>query len=54
MDELIASARKVKRLLAKADRCQCFDLENCGSVFLVRSREIIVNVADCLPPFSTF
>jgi MerR family redox-sensitive transcriptional activator SoxR len=38
IDELIASARKMKRLLAKADRCQCLDLENCGSVFLAQSR----------------
>jgi MerR family transcriptional regulator, redox-sensitive transcriptional activator SoxR len=38
IDELIASARKMKRLLAKADRCQCLDLENCGSVFLAHSR----------------
>jgi MerR family redox-sensitive transcriptional activator SoxR len=38
IDEQIASARKMKRLLAKADRCKCLDLENCGSVFLARSR----------------
>jgi MerR family transcriptional regulator, redox-sensitive transcriptional activator SoxR len=39
IDEQIASARKMKRLLEKADRCKCLDLENCGSVFLAHSRE---------------
>jgi len=39
IDELIARARKMKRLLEKADRCKCLDLENCGSVFLAHSRE---------------
>jgi hypothetical protein len=39
IDELIASARKMKRLLENADRCKCLDLEACGSVFLARSRE---------------
>jgi MerR family transcriptional regulator, redox-sensitive transcriptional activator SoxR len=38
IDELIASARKMKRLLANADRCKCLDLEHCGSVFLAHSR----------------
>src|SRR3979409_1034877 len=39
IDELIARARKMKCLLEKADRCKCLDLEDCGSLFLVRSRE---------------
>ena len=34
MDDLIARAKKMKRLLEKADRCKCFDLEDCGKVFL--------------------
>jgi MerR family redox-sensitive transcriptional activator SoxR len=34
MDDLIASARKMKRLLKKADRCKCLDLEDCGKAFL--------------------
>jgi MerR family transcriptional regulator, redox-sensitive transcriptional activator SoxR len=34
MDELIARAKKMKRLLEKADRCKCFDLEDCGKAFL--------------------
>ena len=33
MDELIARAKKMKRLLEKADRCKCFDLEDCGKAF---------------------
>ena len=33
MDELIARAKKMKRLLQKADRCKCFDLEVCGKIF---------------------
>ena len=37
MDDLIASARKMKRLLEKADRCKCLDLEDCGKAFLVQS-----------------
>jgi MerR family redox-sensitive transcriptional activator SoxR len=37
MDELIARAKKMKRLLQKADRCKCLDLEDCGEVFLARS-----------------
>ena len=35
MDDLIASAKKMKRLLQKADRCKCLDLEDCGKAFLV-------------------
>src|ERR1700704_3299875 len=34
MDDLIASARKMKRLLQKADRCKCLELEDCGKAFL--------------------
>ena len=34
MDELIARAKKMKRLLEKADRCRCLDLGDCGKVFL--------------------
>ena len=34
MDDLIARAKKMKRLLEKADRCRCLDLEDCGKVFL--------------------
>src|SRR6266850_5172029 len=37
MDDLIASARKMKRLLQKADRCKCLELEDCGKAFLARS-----------------
>ena len=37
MDELIARAKKMKRLLEKADRCKCLDLEDCGKVFLERA-----------------
>ena len=37
MDSLIARAKKMKRLLQKADRCKCLDLEDCGKVFLARS-----------------
>ena len=33
MDDLIARAKKMKRLLEKADRCKCFDLEDCGKAF---------------------
>ena len=36
MDDLIASARKMKRLLQKADRCKCLELEDCGKAFLAR------------------
>ena len=39
MDDLIARARKIKRLLEKADRCKCLDLEDCGRVFLPHSRQ---------------
>jgi MerR family redox-sensitive transcriptional activator SoxR len=39
MDEQIASARKMKRLLEKADRCRCLNLEDCGSVFLASPHE---------------
>src|SRR4030095_3994014 len=31
MDDLIAKAKKMKRLLEKADRCKCLCLEDCGS-----------------------
>src|SRR5260370_41554098 len=34
MDNLIARAKKTKRLLKKADRCKCLDLEDCGKAFL--------------------
>src|SRR5947207_267070 len=34
MDDLIARAKKMKRLLEKADRCKCLALEDCGKVFL--------------------
>src|SRR5262249_19949212 len=34
MDDLIARAKKMKRLLEKADRCRCLDLEDCGKVLL--------------------
>jgi MerR family redox-sensitive transcriptional activator SoxR len=37
MDDLIARAKKMKRLLEKAERCKCLDLEDCGRAFLVRS-----------------
>ena len=37
MDELIARAKKMKRLLQKADRCKCLDLEDCGKTFLAGS-----------------
>src|SRR6266550_8189178 len=37
MDDLIARAKKMKRLLENADRCKCFDLEDCGKAFLVHS-----------------
>ena len=38
MDELIARAKKMKRLLENADRCKCFDLEDCGKAFLKRGK----------------
>lgn len=37
MDDLIARAKKMKRLLQKADHCKCLDLEDCGKAFLARS-----------------
>lgn len=37
MDQLIARAKKMKRLLQRADRCKCLDLEDCGKIFLARS-----------------
>jgi len=37
MDDLIARAKKMKLLLEKADRCKCFDLEDCGRAFRVQS-----------------
>ena len=36
MDDLIARAKKMKRLLQKADRCKCLDLDDCGKAFLAR------------------
>jgi MerR family transcriptional regulator, redox-sensitive transcriptional activator SoxR len=39
LDELIARARKMRRLLEKADRCKCLNLEDCGSVFLATPHE---------------
>jgi MerR family redox-sensitive transcriptional activator SoxR len=33
MDDLIAKAKKMKRLLEKADRCKCLELEDCGRAF---------------------
>jgi len=39
MDELIARAQKMKRLLEKADRCKCLDLEDCGKAFRARRRQ---------------
>src|ERR1700736_5359684 len=36
IDDLIARAKKMKRLLEKADRCKCLDLEDCGKGFLAR------------------
>src|SRR5213079_430645 len=38
MDDLIAKAKKMKRLLEKADRCKCFNLEDCGKAFLVKNQ----------------
>ena len=40
MDELIARAKKMKRLLEKADRCKCLDLEDCGKAFRARHDKI--------------
>jgi hypothetical protein len=37
MDDLIVRAKKMKRLLEKADRCKCLDLEDCGKAFLAQS-----------------
>src|SRR5712691_9684498 len=37
MDELIAKVKEIKRLLKKADRCKCLELEDCGRAFLSRS-----------------
>jgi MerR family redox-sensitive transcriptional activator SoxR len=33
MDDLIAGAKKMKRLLEKAERCKCLELEDCGKTF---------------------
>jgi len=33
MDDLIARAKKMKRLLENADRCKCLQLEDCGRTF---------------------
>ena len=38
MDDLIARAKKMKRLLVKADHCKCLDLEDCGKAFRVRRK----------------
>jgi hypothetical protein len=38
-DDLIARAKKMKRLLEKADRCKCLALEDCGEAFLALSVE---------------
>jgi MerR family redox-sensitive transcriptional activator SoxR len=38
LDDLIGRAKKMKRLLEQADRCECLDLEDCGKFFL-RSRK---------------
>jgi MerR family redox-sensitive transcriptional activator SoxR len=38
MDDMIARARKMKRLLEKADHCKCLDLEDCGKVFQTKTR----------------
>jgi len=38
IDDLIVRAKKMKRLLAKANRCKCLDLEDCGKAFRRRSR----------------
>ena len=38
MNDLIARAKNMKRLLEKADRCKCLDLEDCGKAFRRRSR----------------
>jgi len=37
MDELIAQAKKMKRLLQRSDRCKCLDLEDCAEIFRARS-----------------
>jgi MerR family redox-sensitive transcriptional activator SoxR len=34
MDDLIARAKTMKRLLKRADSCKCLNLEDCGQVFL--------------------
>jgi MerR family redox-sensitive transcriptional activator SoxR len=39
MDELIARAKKMKRLLENADGCKCLDLEDCGKAFRARRRQ---------------
>jgi len=33
MDDLIARAEEMKRLLENADRCKCLQLEDCGRTF---------------------
>ena len=40
IDDLITRAKKMKRLLVKADRCKCLDLEDCGKGFRAGSREV--------------
>ena len=42
MDDLIATAKKMKRLLKEADRCKCLDLEDCGRAFLGKDRKSVV------------
>ena len=39
MDDLIARAKKMKRLLQRAYRCKCLDLEDCGKGFLAPRHE---------------
>jgi MerR family transcriptional regulator, redox-sensitive transcriptional activator SoxR len=40
MDDLIARAKKMKRLLEKADRCKCVALEDCGKAFLAPRKSV--------------
>ncbi len=37
LEEMIARAKQVKRLLRKAERCKCLDLEDCGRTLLRKS-----------------
>ena len=45
MDDVIATAKKMKRLLQTADRCKCLDLKDCGKAFLARSKNCSGGVA---------